>query len=116
MAEEIGFEVGKTGAVLVFGAEKYYDSLSTAACRETNGRDIKVAMQTSLRIIFLYGLVVAGIVGVCEHFGKDISLVWALVLVSAPLLLGMLFILLVNIHIALRRVVQCVRKKIKKKG
>jgi uncharacterized protein (TIGR00725 family) len=33
LAEEIGFEVAQKGAVLVFGAEKDYDSLSTAACR-----------------------------------------------------------------------------------
>jgi len=33
IAEEIGYWVAKKGAVLVFGAEKDYDSLSTAACR-----------------------------------------------------------------------------------
>lgn len=33
MAEEVGYLVVKSGAVLVFGAEKDYDSLSTAACR-----------------------------------------------------------------------------------
>lgn len=33
LAEEVGFGVAKSGAVLVFGAEKDYDSLSTAACR-----------------------------------------------------------------------------------
>jgi len=33
IAEEIGYEVAKSGAALVFGAEKDYDSLSTAACR-----------------------------------------------------------------------------------
>ncbi len=32
-AEEIGVEVAKKNAVLLFGAEKDYDSLSTAACR-----------------------------------------------------------------------------------
>jgi len=32
-AEEIGFWVAKNGATLIFGAEKDYDSLSTAACR-----------------------------------------------------------------------------------
>ena len=32
-AEEIGYWVAKRGAVLLFGAEKDYDSLSTAACR-----------------------------------------------------------------------------------
>lgn len=33
LAEEVGYEVAKSGAVLMFGAEKDYDSLSTAACR-----------------------------------------------------------------------------------
>ncbi|MDE1970534.1 MAG: TIGR00725 family protein [Patescibacteria group bacterium] len=33
IAEEIGYEVAKKGAVLLFGAEKDFDSLSTAACR-----------------------------------------------------------------------------------
>lgn len=33
LAEEIGYLVAKAGAVLFFGAEKDYDSLSTAACR-----------------------------------------------------------------------------------
>ena len=33
LAEEIGAEVARRGAYLVFGAEKDFDSLSTAACR-----------------------------------------------------------------------------------
>lgn len=33
LAEEVGFWVAKKGAILMFGAEKDYDSLSTAACR-----------------------------------------------------------------------------------
>lgn len=33
MAEEIGYWIAKKGAALIFGAEKDYDSLSTAACR-----------------------------------------------------------------------------------
>jgi len=33
LAEEIGYWVAKKGATLIFGAEKDYDSLSTAACR-----------------------------------------------------------------------------------
>jgi len=32
-AEELGYWIAKKGAVLIFGAEKDYDSLSTAACR-----------------------------------------------------------------------------------
>lgn len=33
LAEETGYWVAKNGATLLFGAEKDYDSLSTAACR-----------------------------------------------------------------------------------
>lgn len=33
LAEELGYWVAKNGATLIFGAEKDYDSLSTAACR-----------------------------------------------------------------------------------
>ncbi|MBW6451676.1 MAG: TIGR00725 family protein [DPANN group archaeon] len=33
IAEELGSEVAKSGSILFFGAEKDYDSLSTAACR-----------------------------------------------------------------------------------
>ncbi len=33
IAEEVGYLVAINGAVLIFGAEKDYDSLSTAACR-----------------------------------------------------------------------------------
>lgn len=33
LAEEVGYEIAQNGAVLIFGAEKDYDSLSTAACR-----------------------------------------------------------------------------------
>jgi uncharacterized protein (TIGR00725 family) len=33
LAEEIGYQVAKSDAILFFGAEKDYDSLSTAACR-----------------------------------------------------------------------------------
>ena len=33
LAEEVGFWIASAGGILVFGAEKDYDSLSTAACR-----------------------------------------------------------------------------------
>lgn len=38
-AQEIGYWVAKSGATLVFGAEKDYDSLSTAACRGAKSAD-----------------------------------------------------------------------------
>lgn len=45
LAEDIGYEVAKAGGVLFFGAEKDYDSLSTAACRgarKANGLTVGV--------------------------------------------------------------------------
>lgn len=33
MATQVGYWIAKNGAILIFGAEKDYDSLSTAACR-----------------------------------------------------------------------------------
>ena len=33
IAEETGYFIAKKGAILIYGAEKDYDSLSTAACR-----------------------------------------------------------------------------------
>lgn len=39
MAEEVGFYIAKNNAVLVFGAEKDIDSLSSAACRGAKKAD-----------------------------------------------------------------------------
>lgn len=39
LAEEVGYWVARNEAVLVFGAEKDYDSLSTAACRGAKRAD-----------------------------------------------------------------------------
>jgi len=50
-AEEIGFWVAKSGATLIFGAEKDYDSLSTAACRGA-----KKAKGTTIGITYGKGL------------------------------------------------------------
>jgi len=33
LAEEVGYQVAQRGAIVLFGAEKDFDSLSTAACR-----------------------------------------------------------------------------------
>jgi len=52
-AEEIGYWVAKNNAVLIFGAEKDYDSLSTAACRgakKAGGLTIGVTYGKSLNI------------------------------------------------------------------
>jgi uncharacterized protein (TIGR00725 family) len=39
LAEEVGYWVARNKAVLIFGAEKDYDSLSTAACRGAKRAD-----------------------------------------------------------------------------
>lgn len=53
LAEEIGYWVAKNKAVLIFGAEKDYDSLSTAACRgakKANGLTIGVTYGKGLNV------------------------------------------------------------------
>jgi len=52
-AEEIGYWVAKKGATLIFGAEKDYDSLSTAACRgakKANGLTVGITYGKGLDI------------------------------------------------------------------
>ena len=54
LAEEIGYWVAKRGATLIFGAEKDYDSLSTAACRgakKANGLTVGVTYGKGLDIV-----------------------------------------------------------------
>lgn len=53
MAEKIGYLIAKQGAALVFGAEKDYDSLSTAACRgakKANGLTVGITYGKGLNI------------------------------------------------------------------
>jgi uncharacterized protein (TIGR00725 family) len=53
-AEEVGFWVAKNGAALIFGAEKDFDSLSTAACRgakKAKGLTIGVTYGKGLNVI-----------------------------------------------------------------
>lgn len=53
LAEETGYWVAQKGAVLIFGAEKDYDSLSTAACRgakKINGLTVGVTYGKGLEV------------------------------------------------------------------
>jgi len=53
LAEEVGYFVAKNKATLIFGAEKDYDSLSTAACRgakKANGLTVGVTYGKGLEI------------------------------------------------------------------
>lgn len=67
LAEAVGYEVAASGAALIFGAEKDYDSLSTAACRGakrangitigvTYGKGLNVYEQDNADIIIASGL------------------------------------------------------------
>lgn len=76
-AEEVGYWVAKNGATLLFGAEKDFDSLSTAACRgakKAGGLTIgmtygdgRIVKEKSADIIIATGLVRGG--------GRETSLV-----------------------------------------
>ncbi|MCS7183814.1 MAG: TIGR00725 family protein [Patescibacteria group bacterium] len=53
LAEEIGYWIAKKNAVLIFGAEKDYDSLSTAACRgakKNNGLTVGITYGKGLNV------------------------------------------------------------------
>jgi len=53
LAEEVGYCVAQRGAVMLFGAEKDYDSLSTAACRgakKANGLTVGVTYGKGRRV------------------------------------------------------------------
>lgn len=78
MAEEIGYWVAKNGAVLIFGAEKDYDSLSTTACRGakraggltigvTYGKGLDVFEKKNIDVVIASGLERGG--------GRELTLV-----------------------------------------
>jgi hypothetical protein len=78
LAEEIGYWVAKKGGVLVFGAEKDYDSLSTAACRGakkargltlgvTYGKGLDIFEKKNVDIVIASGLERGG--------GRELALV-----------------------------------------
>lgn len=54
LAEEVGYWIAKNNAVLIFGAEKDIDSLSSAACRgakKANGLTIGITYGKGLQIV-----------------------------------------------------------------
>lgn len=80
LAEEVGRYVAEAGAVLMFGAEKDYDSLSTAACRGakkaggmtcgvTYGKGLEVHEYVHADIIIATGMERGG--------GRESILVWS---------------------------------------
>jgi len=53
LAKELGFWIAKKGAVLIFGAEKDYDSLATVACRgakKANGLTVGITYDKGLDV------------------------------------------------------------------
>lgn len=80
IAEEIGLEIAKAGAVLVFGAERDYDSLSTAACRGakraggitvgvTYGKGLNIYEKENVDIVIASGMERGG--------GREMALVFS---------------------------------------
>lgn len=78
LAGEVGFEIAKRGAVLMFGAEKDFDSLSTAACRGakcgggftvgfTYGKGLEIYEKNYVDVVIATGLERGG--------GREFSLV-----------------------------------------
>lgn len=77
-AEEIGYWVAKKGATLVFGAEKDYDSLSTAACRgakKTGGLTVGVTYGKGLDIFEKKNVDVVIASGLERGGGRELTLV-----------------------------------------
>lgn len=78
LAEETGYFVAENGATLIFGAEKDYDSLSTAACRGakkaggftvgvTYGKGLDIFEKNNVDVVIASGLERGG--------GREMSLV-----------------------------------------
>ena len=78
LAEKTGYYIAKKGAILIYGAEKDYDSLSTAACRGakeaqgltvgiTYGKGLDIYQQEKTDVVIASGLNRGG--------GREFSLV-----------------------------------------
>jgi uncharacterized protein (TIGR00725 family) len=78
MAEELGYYVAKSGAVLVFGAEKDFDSLSTAACRgakKAGGTTVGVTYGKGFDIYEKENVDIVLVTGLERGGGRELSLV-----------------------------------------
>lgn len=75
IAEEVGKEIAKSGNILVFGAEKDVDSLSTAACRgakEGGGLTVGVTYGKNLETYEKVDVIIA--TGLERGGGREFSL------------------------------------------
>jgi uncharacterized protein (TIGR00725 family) len=78
LAEEVGYFVAKSGAALMFGAEKDYDSLSTAACRgakKAGGLTVGVTYGKGLDIFEKENVDVVIASGMERGGGRELALV-----------------------------------------
>ncbi len=78
LAEEVGFCVAKNKCVLLFGAEKDYDSLSTAACRgakKAGGLTVGVTYGKGLTIFDKENTDIVIATGLERGGGREMSLV-----------------------------------------
>lgn len=78
VAEEIGYWIAKKGAILIFGAEKDYDSLSTAACRgakKAKGITIGITYGKGLNIFEKKNVDIVIATGLERGGGRELSLV-----------------------------------------
>lgn len=78
LAEEIGYWVAQKGALLIFGAEKDYDSLSTAACRgakKVGGFTIGITYGKGLSIKEIKNTDVVIATGLERGGGREMTLV-----------------------------------------
>ena len=78
LAEEVGFFVAKKDAVLIFGAEKDYDSLSTAACRgakKAGGMTVGITYEKGLTIYEKENVDVVIASGMVRGGGRETALV-----------------------------------------
>ncbi len=77
-AEEIGYWVAKKGAILIFGAEKDYDSLSTVACRgakKANGLTVGITYGKGLDIFEKENVDIVIASGLERGGGREMALV-----------------------------------------
>jgi uncharacterized protein (TIGR00725 family) len=80
LAEEVGYHIAKNDCTLVFGAEKDYDSLSTAACRgakKANGTTVGVTYGKGLDIYEKDNADVVIATGLERGGGREMALVFS---------------------------------------
>ncbi len=78
LAEEVGFQVATKGATLLLGAEKDFDSLSTAACRgakKANGLTVGITYGKGMDIVEKDHTDIVIATGLERGGGRELSLI-----------------------------------------